>query len=205
LLQNYRLFSRSTTPDNRRITWKYYHYPGHHHPDFFAREGHHQHTHHAGDHSPHRTLSGRYSGKNSPHQSRPSTAQSQFRTVRSYIIPSNMLKLNLCAFLSVQNSTDTTELETREEREKKEHIEALQATFNDVPDRFIEAIKSAEFVVRKDHLPKHEWSTRFMQTSSQAVYKKPEPEQREKMYRKSSPNLKPLPKRSSAASARCVA
>ena len=61
-VQNFHLFARSATPDNRRICWKHYHYPGHHHPDFFKDAGHLQHSH-PGDHHQHRTLSGRLSGK----------------------------------------------------------------------------------------------------------------------------------------------
>jgi hypothetical protein len=38
--QNFHLFTRSTTPDNRRITVRYYHYPGHHHPDFQQHDAH---------------------------------------------------------------------------------------------------------------------------------------------------------------------
>jgi hypothetical protein len=53
-MQNFHLFLRSTTPDNRRICGRYYHYPGHHHPDYLKD------PHHVGSHDPHhRTLSGR--------------------------------------------------------------------------------------------------------------------------------------------------
>ena len=83
-----------------------------------------------------------------------------------------------------------------------EQMEQLQATFNEEPDKFFEAIGNADFAKRKEHLPKHEWSTRFLQTVGNANAVKPEPEKHEKIYRKSNPNLKPLPARAPAASAK---
>ena len=80
------------------------------------------------------------------------------------------------------------------------HLEELQATFNEEPEKFFEAIKTVAFPVRKTHLPKNEWKTRFLQASGQANHVKPEPERHEKMYRKSKPNLKPLFTRPPAAS-----
>jgi hypothetical protein len=72
-LQNFHTFSRGSTPDNRRVTNRYFHYPGHHHPDFHANKDGHAHGHGGHGHGHlledlhhpyhHKTISGKLSGK----------------------------------------------------------------------------------------------------------------------------------------------
>jgi hypothetical protein len=51
---------------------------------------------------------------------------------------------------------------------KQDKLADLQANFNKVPAKFMEAVKSVDMKQRRKHLPNNEWNTRFVRNSVEA-------------------------------------